>query len=92
MLKMLSLNYNDKSFIKLVGNSLYDGHDHLVKSNINNYENIEILILLDSRGISRSYENSLAQKLVNYFSESKFLILVRPLELTVWPTLYNIYL
>jgi hypothetical protein len=78
--KGLSLNF--------VGNQLHDGHDFYIHSN-GAITELEILIFLDSRGISKSYETSLAKRLINYFDVNNYLIIVRPIEITILPTLYN---
>lgn len=74
--------------LDIIGERLNEGHDFLINSNCKR-EDLDILIFLDSRGISAQFEDSLAERLEKYFSDSPYLIMCRPLELTTWVSLYN---
>lgn len=76
--------------LKVIGDRLHDGHDFVVKSNAKSYT-VDYLIFLDSRGISRKFEDSLADKLITQIAlnGASYLLVCRPLELTTWATLIN---
>lgn len=86
---MIEIVYNKTHSLSIVGDKIHQGHDYFIKCNISN-ENPDIFILMDSRGLSKSYEKSLAKMFVDYFHKEKYLLIIRPLELTTWATLYNI--
>ena len=86
--RLIEIVYNKTHSLSIVGDKIHQGHDYFLKCNISN-ENPDIFILMDSRGLSKSYEKSLAKMFVNYFSKEKYLLIVRPLEFTTWATLYN---
>ena len=73
--------------LRFVGNGLNPGYDFVMRSNCR-LDTVDLLIFLDSRGISRSFENSLAHKIIST-TKRRFLCICRPLELTTWATLYN---
>lgn len=77
--------------MRFIGARLNAGHDFLLDSNCGDAGEIDVLIWLDSRGVSNHYSGSLAHKLITFFSESKqrYLLICRPLELTTWATLIN---
>jgi len=74
--------------LQLVGERLHEGYDFVVRSNAE-HPKIDYLLFLDSRGISRGFEYSLADKLINKILqlEKTYLLICRPLKLTVWATL-----
>lgn len=74
--------------LRVIGERLHDGHDFAVRSNADNAA-IDYLLFLDSRGISSEFEQSLADKLITRISQSgkTYLLVCRPLELTIWATL-----
>lgn len=74
--------------LQVMGGRLHDGHDFVVRSNAYNSA-LDYLLFLDSRGISREFEQSLADKLITRLSQlgKTFLLVCRPLELTIWATL-----
>lgn len=74
--------------LKVIGERLHEGHDFVVQSNAESAV-IDYLLFLDSRGISREFEHSLADKLTARFSQlgKTYLLICRPLELTIWATL-----
>jgi len=74
--------------IILLGNNVYNGHDFFINANAL-LKDVEVLFFFDSRGISKNWETSLIKMLLEYFHTSKYLAVVRPLELTTWATLYN---
>lgn len=87
------LNYSiSKDFppLVLLGDFLHTGDDFYVSSNayVNHYD---YLIFFDSRGFSGSFDQSLAGLITKHLSLNNlsYLILVRPLPLTMWISLYN---
>lgn len=74
--------------MQVMGERLHDGHDFVVRSNTDNAA-MEYLLFLDSRGISREFKHSLADKLITRISQlgKTYLLVCRPLELTTWATL-----
>jgi hypothetical protein len=74
--------------LRVMGERLHDGHDFVVRSNAENSA-IDYLLFLDSRGISREFEHSLADKMITRISQmgKTYLCVCRPLELTIWATL-----
>lgn len=73
---------------QVMGDKLHGGHDFVVRSNAKSAA-IDYLLFLDSRGISRDFENSLANMLIGRISRlgKTYLLICRPLELTIWATL-----
>lgn len=74
--------------LKIYGDHLHRGQDFIVKANLKE-GNLDYLIFLDSRGISRSFDGSLADKLITKISQmgKTYLLICRPLELTIWASL-----
>lgn len=74
--------------LKVIGDRLHDGHDFVVQSTAQN-EIFDYLIFLDSRGISREFKNSLADKLITRITSigKSYLLVCRPIELTIWASL-----
>lgn len=74
--------------LKVMGKRLHDGRDFVIRSNAENAA-IDYLLFLDSRGISREFKESLADKLITRISQlgKTYLLVCRPLELTIWATL-----
>jgi hypothetical protein len=74
--------------LRVIGERLHDGYDFVVCSNAE-HRAIDYLLFLDSRGIGRAFEHSLADKLIDKISQldKTYLLICRPLELTVWATL-----
>lgn len=74
--------------LKVIGDRLNDGHDFVVHSNAKRGR-FDYLIFLDSRGVSREFNNSLGHRLISKISQMKktYLLICRPLNLTIWPTL-----
>lgn len=78
--------------LRVIGDRLHDGHDFVVladtKSNV-----FDFLIFLDSRGICREFDHSLADKLISRITQTKrtYLLICRPLELTIWATLIGFF-
>ena len=75
-------------WLKLAGNTLHDGHDFVVQSNAKN-NNFDYLVFMDSRGVSREFEKSLAHKIISKIDQlgKTYLLICRPLNLTIWATL-----
>jgi hypothetical protein len=76
--------------LKILGTQLHSGHDFLVRSN-SKETTVDFLIFFDSRGISRQFENSIADKLIKFLEGAghTYLLICRPLESTTWATLIN---
>lgn len=76
--------------LEVIGARLHDGHDFVVRSNAKQGV-FDYLIFLDSRGISRKFDGSLADKLITQLAQwgRTYLLVCRPLELTTWATLIN---
>lgn len=76
--------------LQIYGERLNTGYDFLIQSNSKD-NNIEQLIFLDSRGVGREFEGSLAEKIVKkIYLKKRYMILCRPLKLTTWATLFNL--
>lgn len=75
--------------VRIYGSSLHTGHDFRVVANAPP-EGVEVFVLLDSRGVSAAWEGSLAQLLHQQLAATPHLIIVRPLTMTTWATLYNV--
>ncbi len=74
--------------LKVLGKCLHNGHDFAVLSNSDDV-NVDYLLFLDSRGVSREFKQSLADKLITEISRlgKTYILICRPLELTIWATL-----
>ena len=74
--------------LQVIGENLNDGHDFVVLSNAEN-NTIDYLYFLDSRGISKCFEGSLAEMLIDRALQTgkTYLLICRPLQLTIWATL-----
>lgn len=71
--------------------TLHNGPDFLVKSSGTYSPNY--FILLDSRGISKSYSGSLASLMIHYLESNdlSYTLLCRPVNLTTWATLLSLF-
>lgn len=78
--------------LQITGDRLNDGHDFVVRSNAKS-DAIDYLVFLDSRGISREFDNSLADKLISRITQmnKSYLLVCRPLELTTWASLIGFF-
>lgn len=84
----IEFDCQNRGQLKIIGARLHEGHDFIVQSNTAN--NIfDYLLFFDSRGVSREFKNSLADKLVSKIElmGKTYLLVCRPLELTIWATL-----
>ena len=71
------------------GNEINQRHDFFITANCK-LRDVQTLFFFDSRGISKEYEHSLIKRIVDELSYSQcYLIVGRPLEITIWMTLYN---
>lgn len=86
----IEINCPNFGQLEIVGDRLNDGNDFVVRSN-GRPDALDYLLFLDSRGIGRGFEGSLADRLVSDISQrgARYLLLCRPLELTTWATLIN---
>ena len=89
---MIPIKFIDQNIgaLEFIGSQLNKGHDFIVESNSADRE-IDYLFFFDSRGISRQYNDSLANKLVSLIAKKgqKYLLVCRPFELTTWATFVN---
>jgi hypothetical protein len=75
--------------VKFYGNRLNTGLDFLIKCNAIDNE-VDKLVFLDSRGVGREFNGSLAEKIITRMDlKSSYIMVCRPLELTTWATLSN---
>jgi hypothetical protein len=74
--------------LHVMGKQLNHGYDFVVRSNTEN-ASFDYLLFMDSRGISSEFNHSLADKLITSIAQSgkTYLLVCRPLELTIWATL-----
>ena len=86
-MKILKHSYKENK-INIIGDKFHQGEDFFIflKGSI---EEAKIVIFFDSRGISKSYNDSLIKMLIDYYVDCNIIVIVRPLELTTWVTLYN---
>jgi hypothetical protein len=90
ILKQIKVACPGSDPLRFLATRLHDGYDRVLQSN-GGGTSPDVLLFLDSRGISKQFEQSLADRLIQLM-ESKaqtFLLICRPLELTTWATLYN---
>jgi hypothetical protein len=84
------IEFNCPNFgqLKVIGDRLYESHHFVVQSNIDS-TTFDYLIFLDSRGISAEFDSSIAAKLIAKIQQTgkTYLMVCRPLELTIWATL-----
>ncbi len=87
--RILEYTLNSSDTILFFGDELNDRHDFYVSSNTLSRE-IDVLIFLDSRGISSCFEDSIIDKIIEEIRDTNsYLLVARPLEITTWMTLYN---
>lgn len=74
----------------VIGDKLNIGNDFFIAFNTNTLS-CDYLVFLDSRGIGRQYESSIASKIIEKLGQRKktYIIICRPLELTTWATLIS---
>lgn len=71
------------------GDEINHRHDFFITAN-SKLRDVRTLFFFDSRGISKDYEHSLIKRIVDELGDSQcYLIVGRPLEITIWMTLYN---
>ena len=78
--------------LHFVGARPHEGHDRLLTSNAHG-QPVDLLCLLDSRGISAQYQTSLAQRVITHAEQQglHYVMICRPLELTTWATVANFF-
>lgn len=87
MILEYSISHTDSLFFW--GEEINSRHDFFVKTNSSLAE-IDLLFFFDSRGISKDYETSLIKLIIDHLEDQvKYLIVGRPLDITIWLTLYN---
>ncbi len=75
--------------LRIYGKRLNTGLDFLIKCNAKDNK-IDKLVFLDSRGVGREFNGSLAEKIITRIDlNSSYIMVCRPLELTTWATLSN---
>ena len=74
--------------LKIFGDRLHDGKDFFVRSNSKS-TTLDYLIFFDSRGLSPDFNTSLSKMLIEKISElgKTYLLVCRPLNLTIWASL-----
>jgi hypothetical protein len=88
-MNLINLDCQGFGKLQVVGEKLNDGHDFFVRSNCKS-EALDVLVFLDSRGISARFEGSIADQVEKALAKkTNYLLICRPLELTTWATLYN---
>lgn len=86
---ILSYKLRTKETLYFFGTKLNNRNDFLIKSNCP-LKDVEYLLFFDSRGISKSFDESLIKLILDYIGKSiKYLVVARPLEITIWVTLFN---
>jgi len=77
--------------VSFFGDALNSGDDFFISAN-SPLESVKIVFFFDSRGISAGdWESSLLKMLTQHFSAIPYLAIGRPLELTIWATVYNFF-
>ena len=85
----LTYKLSDTESLLFYGDEINHRHDLFIKANCA-LKDVNTLFFFDSRGISRNYENSLINLIIEECNDSlNYLIIGRPLEITIWVTLYN---
>lgn len=76
--------------LRFVADEMHDGHDSLLLANSARRQ-VDYLFFLDSRGISRGFAGSIADRATQFVARqgSTFILVNRPVELTTWATLVN---
>ena len=92
-MKSLDFKLTKNKTIYFYGNSLWKGKDNLIDISTDK-NHIDYLVFMDSRGFSGALNTSLAGRIIVELKNrnKSYLIIVRPLELTIWATLYNFYI
>jgi hypothetical protein len=86
---LLTYHINEKEKLLFWGEELNTRDDFFVQTNCA-IEQVELLFFLDSRGISAGFETSLIRMILQELDNKfKYLVIGRPLEITIWLTLYN---
>lgn len=89
MCKKLIHKIDEESSIYFYGSEINNRHDFFIRTNCR-LSNIQKLIFLDSRGISKGFEGSLIERIINKIDNKiNYLIVGRPIEITTWMTFYN---
>jgi hypothetical protein len=89
MCTLIKYYINKQETLLFYGNELNSKHDFKISSN-GFIKNIDTLIFFDSRGVSRQFDNSLVDQIIQNLPKGHIYLLVsRPLEITTWMTLYN---
>lgn len=87
-INILEVRIDNGRKLKFLGEKFYSGADYFIRANSND-NNIDYLIFLDSRGISKGFNESLVKSILECLEEKKYIAICRPLNLTTWATLYN---
>ena len=92
-MESLDLKLSKSKTIYFYGKSLWKGKDNLIDISTDK-NHIDYLIFMDSRGFSGPLNSSLVGRIIVELKNrnKSYLIIVRPLELTIWATLYNFYI
>lgn len=78
------------SMLLFYGDTLNGRPDFLIRSNCA-FSDVKVLLFFDSRGISRDYNGSVVEHIIQKLEadHTGYLLVSRPLEITTWMTLYN---
>ena len=87
-MRELIVKSKDYGPLTFVGDSLHKGEDAIIRSNSSCLEP-DYLFFFDSRGVGQSNFDSLSQKLIDQVNNCTYLLICRPLHMTIWATLVN---
>lgn len=92
-MKSLDFKLSESKTIYFYGKSLWKGKDNLIDINTDK-NHIDYLIFMDSRGFCGPLKSSLVGRIIVELKNrnKSYLIIIRPLELTIWATLNNFYI
>jgi hypothetical protein len=76
--------------VLVYGDAAHAGHDVRTIANAPP-EAARVLVFFDSRGISGGWDGSLLQLVLDHLGDTPYLALARPLEMTTWATLLNVF-
>jgi len=86
----LSVDSKDYGSIFFVGDEIHKGKDLIVQSN-NSRLDPDYLFFFDSRGAGQSTTCSLSKMFVHYAEDTSYVLVCRPLHMTIWATLINFF-
>lgn len=88
-MRSIELDCGEFGRAKILADSLNGGDDFLLRSNCARSD-LELLIFLDSRGVGGKFAGSLIERILKKIEGRKrYLAICRPVDLTLWATLFN---